>query len=198
VLFVCLGNICRSPVAEGVFRDRLRRRGLEDFVQVSSAGLGGWHAGERPDARALAVAAKHGVPLASRARRIDPAEFEQTHWIVCMDHQNRRGLEQISAPSERVRLLKSFVPSGLGSSDEVDDPYEHGPEAFDRMFSEIAASIDHFIDHLVRTHGFDDAASVARAGRGATPARTGRSTPGDRSNSGDRRTPGDRRSDHGA
>lgn len=170
VLFVCLGNICRSPVAEGVFRQRVKARGLEHLVDVSSAGLGGWHAGERPDHRAIAAATRHGVPLESRARRIDPVEFGRTHWIVCMDHDNRRGLERIGAPSERVRLLKSFAPGAIGASDEVDDPYEHGDEAFDRMVREVTESMDHFIDHLVREHGLEEAhgGSESRATDGST------------------------------
>lgn len=175
VLFVCLGNICRSPVAEGVFRERLKARGIDHLVEVSSAGLGGWHAGERPDHRAIAAAARHGVPLASRARRVDPAEFDRTHWIVCMDHDNRRGLERIGAPGARVRLLKSFAPAAIGTSDEVDDPYEHGDDAFDRMVREVAESMDHFIEHLVREHGLERAHGGDRV-RGSD---AGSSTAGD-------------------
>jgi len=152
VLFICLGNICRSPVAEGVLRTRLRAMGLDHLVEVSSAGLGGWHAGERPDGRSLEVAKRNGVVLDSRARVINPDEFEHTHWIICMDQQNRRGLEKLGAPSDRVRLLKSFAPRSPGDSEEVDDPYEHGTDAFDRMFTDIATSMEHFIEHLIVSH----------------------------------------------
>lgn len=155
VLFVCLGNICRSPVAEGVLKHRLRERGLERFVAVSSAGLGGWHVGERPDRRSIDVAAKNGVTLESRARLVDPGEFESTHWIICMDRQNRRGLEKLGAPSARVRLLKSFVPDAGHAIEELGDPYQHGPEAFDRMFAEICEHVDHFVAHLVAEHGLE-------------------------------------------
>lgn len=168
VLFVCLGNICRSPVAEGVFLHRIRARGLDPHVEVDSAGLGSWHAGELPDERARAVASKHGVPLPSRARAVDPDEFDRWHWIVCMDHQNRRGLERLGAPLERVRLLKSFSPRAIGASDEVDDPYQHGPEAFDRMFREISEAVEHMVDHLVEVHGLE---AEGRAGASAASER---------------------------
>lgn len=153
VLFVCLGNICRSPVAEGVLKQRLQTRGLDHLVEVSSAGLGGWHAGELPDPRARAVAHRNGITLTSRARKIDPDEFDRMHWIICMDHRNRSGLEKVDAPLDRVRLLKSFAPAPVGDTDEVADPYEHGDEAFDRMFREIAMSVDHLLAHLVEVHG---------------------------------------------
>jgi len=158
VLFVCLGNICRSPVAEGVFVDRIRRRRLDHRFEVDSAGLGAWHAGELPDERARRVAAKNGVSLPSRARKVDDDEFARWDWIVCMDEQNRRGLEGLGAPAPRVRLLKSFSARPVGASIEVDDPYQEGPEAFDRMFAEIVEAVEHFIDHLVKEHALDDAA----------------------------------------
>lgn len=167
VLFVCLGNICRSPVAEAVLRRRLEALGLGHLVEVSSAGLGGWHAGEPPDHRAAAAAARRGFALASRARRVDPAEFDRTHWIVCMDHDNRRGLARLGAPGERVRLLRSFVPLPPGASDEVDDPYEHGPEAFDRMVAEVAEAVEHFVEHLVREHGLEAPAAEPECRHGA-------------------------------
>lgn len=155
VLFICLGNICRSPVAEGVFVDRIRRRGIEHHFEVTSAGLGGWHEGELPDERARRVAAKNGVELPSRARRVSMGEFAETHWIICMDEQNRRGLEKIGAPAERVRLLKSFAGRPIGASHEVDDPYQEGADAFDRMFAEIAEAVEHLIAHLVKEHALE-------------------------------------------
>lgn len=167
VLFVCLGNICRSPVAEGIMRDLLRRKGLEHLVEVSSAGLGGWHAGELPDHRARAVAVRKGLVLESRARKVDPDEFARTDWIVCMDEQNRRGLERIGAPLDRVRLLKSFAPAPVGASPEVEDPYEHGDDAFERMFLEIAESMSHLIDHLRRHHGLASNGLERAKGSGA-------------------------------
>ncbi|MBX3354685.1 MAG: low molecular weight phosphotyrosine protein phosphatase [Phycisphaeraceae bacterium] len=152
VLFICLGNICRSPVAAAVLQHRLREVGADPFVEVSSAGLGGWHAGERPDERAREVAARHGIPMVSRARQVEPDEFARTHLIICMDEQNRRGLARMGAPAERVQLLKSFSATPIGATMEVDDPYPHGPEAFDLMFKEIMIAVDALVEHLVREH----------------------------------------------
>jgi len=167
VLFICLGNICRSPMAEGVFLHRIRERGLDAMIEVNSAGLGSWHAGELPDERTRTVASKHGVRLPSRARKVEPEEFERTHWIVCMDEQNRRGLERLGAPHDRVRLLKAFAPRPIGRSLEVDDPYQEGPEAFDRMYIEISEAVEHMIDHLVEAHALAPAPRGQGGRRGA-------------------------------
>jgi protein-tyrosine phosphatase len=114
ILFVCMGNICRSPTAEGVMRALLREEGLETTVELDSAGTGGWHAGEPPDARATEAARRRGVVLEGAARQVTPTDFDDFDLLVAMDRENLRELLAI-APSEegaeKVRLLREFDPA---------------------------------------------------------------------------------------
>ena len=108
VLFVCMGNICRSPLAEGVLLYQLAELGLKPQFRVDSAGLGAWHSGESPDERAVAIAKKRGVKLMSIARVIVPAhDFPNFDWLIGMDQENISGLLDLGAKPERVRLLRS-------------------------------------------------------------------------------------------
>src|SRR3954469_17406164 len=109
ILFVCMGNICRSPTAEGVMRSLLREEGLEDEIEIDSAGTGGWHAGSPPDARATEAAARRGIVLEGGARQVRPADFEEYDLLLVADRDNLSDLRRI-APSpeafEKVRLLR--------------------------------------------------------------------------------------------
>lgn len=146
VLFVCLGNICRSPTAEGVFRRDVARAGLGDVVRIDSAGTGAWHVGHPPDARSQAAALRRGVDLSGqRARQVSRGDFLEFDLIVPMDRSNSARLEQLRpslVAGERrlaeVRLMLAFserlVAAGI---DEVPDPYDGGPEGFDRVFDLI-------------------------------------------------------------
>lgn len=141
VLFVCMGNICRSPTAEGVFRALLARESLEARVLVDSAGTGGWHAGEPPDRRAAATAAKRGYDLsAQRARQVSLSDFEHFDFMVAMDSQNIRDLRAIApAPlREKPRLLLDFAREPLPTR-EVPDPYYGGVDGFDRVLDLVEA-----------------------------------------------------------
>jgi protein-tyrosine phosphatase len=146
VLFVCLGNICRSPAAEGIFIHRARERGVLDRFEVDSAGLGSWHAGERPDPRTLAEAGRRGIELPSLARQVTEGDFGRHHVIVYMDTQNRAGLERRGAPRGRLRAMSSFAPAA--GPDDVADPYEHGPEAFVAMFDHLERAVAGMLDEL--------------------------------------------------
>jgi protein-tyrosine phosphatase len=146
ILFLCLGNICRSPAAEGIFIHRARERGVLDRFEVDSAGLGSWHAGDRPDPRTLAEAARRGIPLPGVARQVTARDFDHHHLIVYMDAQNRAGLERRGAPADRLRAMASFA-AGPGP-DDVADPYEHGPEAFASMFDHLERAVDGMLDEL--------------------------------------------------
>jgi protein-tyrosine phosphatase len=141
VLFVCMGNICRSPTAEGVFRVAVARAGFAGRIRAASAGLGDWHAGSPPDRRAIQAARRRGYDLtALRARQVAIEDFGRFGWILAMDESNLRGLEAMRPPDfgGHLGLLLDFAPE-LGVR-EVPDPYYGGPAGFDRVLDLIEAS----------------------------------------------------------
>ena len=144
ILFVCMGNICRSPTAEGVMRRLLRDADLQDAIAVDSAGTGGWHAGEPPDARATDAAGRRGIELGGAARQVQVADFERFDLVVAMDRANLRELLAL-APSEeaaeKVRLLREFDPESADAGDlDVPDPYYGGERGFERVLELVEAA----------------------------------------------------------
>jgi len=137
VLFVCLGNICRSPTAEGVLRHRLAEAGLGGEVHVESAGTGDWHVGSPPDRRAAAAAAGRGITLAGSAQQIESFHFDDFDLIVAMDRQNLADLRLIAphaAAEGKLRLLREFDPLAVASGElEVPDPYFGGADGFEEV-----------------------------------------------------------------
>ena len=134
VLFVCLGNICRSPLAEGVFLKTLDEAGLGDVVRVDSAGTGAWHAGEAPDPRSVEVAARNGIDISGqRARQLTPEDFSNFDLIVAMDRSNEQTLRARSPAQARDRIVL-FLDHTLGSRSDVPDPYYGGPGGFDSVY----------------------------------------------------------------
>ncbi len=134
VLFVCMGNICRSPTVEGVFRHMLETSGLGGRVLADSAGTHGYHAGEAPDRRSQLAASRRGYDLASiRARQVCDLDFERFDLIVAMDRQNRQELERICPPGlqHKLHLLLDFSESYSGR--DVPDPYYGGAAGFERV-----------------------------------------------------------------
>jgi protein-tyrosine phosphatase len=130
ILFVCLGNICRSPTAEAVMRGLIAESRLDGEVEVESAGTGNWHLGEPPDARAVDAASARGVELEGAARQVDAADFDAFDLLVAMDRSNRDELLRMARDDEargRVRLLREF---GDGEELDVPDPYYGGDESF--------------------------------------------------------------------
>ncbi len=135
LLVVCLGNICRSPMAEGALRARLATSPLAGRVRVDSAGTGGWHAGEPPDRRAIACARGHGVDISGqRARQLSARDFEAFDWILCADRGNVRDVMRVAptVPGARVALLLEWA--GIDAAGEVPDPYTGGPEDFEQVW----------------------------------------------------------------
>ena len=132
VLFVCAGNICRSPIAQGVFEDVLRREGLEDVVEVDSAGTGDWFAGYAPDERAVASAAYRGLEIgAQRARGIEPDDCDRFDYVLTMDEENYRAVSALCPGNAVVRPFLDFDPEG--PEREVPDPYFGEADGFDRI-----------------------------------------------------------------
>ena len=144
VLFVCLGNICRSPLAEGVFRHLVSDAGLDDRFMIDSAGTGGWHVGERPDPRSIQVAERHGILLTGAARRIETGDLYDFDHVIVMDRQNLRDVENlrdVNGGDAQIRLLREFDRSADTDLD-VPDPYYGGPDGFDRVFSMVLRSCE--------------------------------------------------------
>jgi protein-tyrosine phosphatase len=144
ILFVCLGNICRSPTAEGVMRHVLREEGLEDQVEVDSAGTGGWHVGAPPDERATEAASRRSIALDGAARKFSPEDFAEFDLILAMDEENRRDLLALAPDDEargKVRMLREFDPASGGSGDlDVPDPYYGGEEGFEHVLDLVEAA----------------------------------------------------------
>jgi len=142
VLFVCMGNICRSPTAEAVMRSLVEERGLDGDVEVDSAGTTGYHAGDRPDSRAVAAAARRGVAVSGRARQVTPADFAQFDLLVAMDEENRRDLLRVAPPgtAHKVRRLADV---------DVPDPYYGGPRGFEDVLDVVEAGCSALHDELV-------------------------------------------------
>lgn len=146
VLFVCLGNICRSPMAEGAFRAEMARRGLA--LRVDSAGTGGWHSGDAPDPRAVAEAARHGVDISGlRARQVAPADFDRFTHIVAMDAANLATLRRMQPPGSRAEL--SLMRDHAGATGQpVADPYYGGPEGFAQVWTQVQSGAGGLLDHI--------------------------------------------------
>ncbi len=143
VCFVCLGNICRSPQAEGLFIARVAERGLADRFVIDSAATSAYHIGERPDARTLATSRRHGVELPSRGRQFLAADFERFDYVVAMDHSNAanlRGLAPNAEAAGKISLLRSW------------DPYYGGEDGFERVFAICDAGARGLLDALVARH----------------------------------------------
>ncbi|HTA97989.1 MAG TPA: low molecular weight protein-tyrosine-phosphatase [Solirubrobacteraceae bacterium] len=144
VLFVCLGNICRSPTAEGAMRALVAEAGLQDEIELDSAGTGAWHVGEPPDARATAAAAARGIALDGAARQVRAQDFERFDLILAMDGSNLHALRQLAPDEEareKVRLLREFDPASAGLSDlDVPDPYYDSQRGFEIVLDQVQAA----------------------------------------------------------
>jgi len=137
VLFVCLGNICRSPLAEGVFRAVWSERTQGWHIELDSAATSGWEVGSAPDRRSIAVAAKHGVDISGqRARKVLPEDFSRFDLILGMDKANVRDLKGLASPAARDRV-HLYLDFATGNATDVPDPYYDGAEAFASVYRMI-------------------------------------------------------------
>jgi protein-tyrosine phosphatase len=144
LLFVCLGNICRSPTAEGVMRSLVVEAGLQDSIELDSAGTGAWHVGSPPDGRAAATALARGTPLAGQARQVTPEDFDFYDLVIAMDSENMRALRALAPGREeraKVRMLREFDPASADQGDlDVPDPYYGGDGGFDQVYDLVHAA----------------------------------------------------------
>jgi protein-tyrosine phosphatase len=145
-----MGNICRSPTAEGVMRRLLEDEGLADRVEVESAGTGGWHVGEPPDERATLAAGRRGLRLSGAAQQVRPADFGRFDLLIAMDRANLRELLALAPDeeaAEKVRLLREFDPAASGDLD-VPDPYYGGDRGFATVLDMVEAACRGLLDEL--------------------------------------------------
>ena len=154
VLFVCMGNICRSPTAEGAFRELLRREGLDRAVWVDSAGTHAYHEGEAPDPRAIRAARRRGIELERiRARRVSAEDFEIFDYLLVMDEDNQGAMEALCPDVrylERVGYFMNFA--GESASHVVPDPYYGGPQGFERVLDLVETASIGLLTHLRTKH----------------------------------------------
>lgn len=148
ILFVCLGNICRSPLAEGIMRSVAEERGMERQVLVDSAGTGGWHAGSAPDARSIAIAARHGIDISGQqARKVMAEDFDRFNLILGMDQSNADELRAL-APARAQGRIHLFLELASGRSNEVPDPYYGGERGFADVYRMIRDGSEGLADRL--------------------------------------------------
>jgi protein-tyrosine phosphatase len=155
ILFVCLGNICRSPTAEGVMRALVREAGLEEAIELDSAGTGAWHVGDPPDERATKTAHARGIVLGGTARQFRQEDFDDFDLILAMDSSNLADLQRL-APDERarsrVRLLREFDPASADGDPahplDVPDPYYGGPRGFEDVLDVVQAACAGLLEEI--------------------------------------------------
>jgi protein-tyrosine phosphatase len=155
VCFVCLGNICRSPTAEGVMRHLVREAGLETAVRVDSAGTGSWHVGEAPDRRARAAGNRRGIEISGAARQFQRSDFARFDYVLAMDGANFDELAELAPNAgalEKLHLLRSFDPAAPKNA-AVPDPYYGGPEGFDEVVELCIAACRPLLERIRQDHG---------------------------------------------
>lgn len=150
VLFVCSGNICRSPMAEAIFRKLADESGLGSALEADSAGTHGYHQGDHADPRARKVARRHGVDVTSIAREVEPEDFERFDLVVAMDRGHLRQLRSMGGRqhADRIVLMRDFDPASVGR--DVPDPYYSGESAFEDVYAILEAACRGLLERLRR------------------------------------------------
>lgn len=152
VLFVCLGNICRSPTAEGIFRATCQQRELSGQFRIDSAGTAEWHVGKPPDTRALRAARGRGVDLSMlRARQVEAGDFENFDFILAMDESNIEDLSALRPQGSSAHLHRFLEFNKSANSLDVPDPYYGGDDGFELVLDLITQASEGFLDHLIAT-----------------------------------------------
>ena len=150
ILFVCMGNICRSPLAESVFRHLVRERGVEDRFEIDSAGTSGYHEGDPPDARSVATARARGVLVTGASRPLSQRDLHDFDYVIVMDAENRMDVDRLQAAAggaARVHRLREWDPERSGL--DVPDPYYGGVRGFEEVHDIVERSCAALLDHLL-------------------------------------------------
>lgn len=148
VLFVCLGNICRSPLAEGIFRQRVKERGLTDHFEVDSCGTAAYHVGNSPDSRSVQNAKANGVDYTHAARQLRRNDFEEFDYIFPMDDSNMDDVLGLRSRQTQAKVIMMRDFDSLNKGADVPDPYYGGAQGFQEVFEILDRSVNAFIDHV--------------------------------------------------
>jgi protein-tyrosine phosphatase len=159
VLFVCLGNICRSPMAEGAFQRLVEERGLQDKIGWDSAGTSGFHAGELADPRMMETARAHGIELTHHSRKLVIEDFTRFQYIISMDSANldiilalqKKAIQADLNGSPKVLMMRSFDPDAGDDEEDVPDPYYGGLNGFENVYQMLTRACENFVDFLENT-----------------------------------------------
>lgn len=154
VLFVCLGNICRSPLAEAIFNSKVKQAGMQTQFKCDSAGTSDFHIGELPDERTIKCASKYNLPLNHRGRQVNRTDFRDFEYILAMDDHNLRNLNNLKVRygfgNKEIHLMRDFVTETQGLS--VPDPYYGGEEGFEEIYQILDEALDCFLTQVKATH----------------------------------------------
>ncbi|SNB68741.1 MULTISPECIES: low molecular weight protein-tyrosine-phosphatase [unclassified Agrobacterium] len=148
ILFVCMGNICRSPLAEGVLRNLAEDAAMSNHLSIGSAGTGGWHAGDAPDPRSIAIAQRHGIDISrQRARQVTRTDFKTFDLIFAMDENNLANLLQ-SSPEEHRHKIHLFMDYAVGRRENVPDPYYGAEDGFLGVYNMLLAGCRSLLEKM--------------------------------------------------